>query len=118
MAKYQARAGAEGVDSQGYYMVPPAYAQMQVLQQAVEVTKGLDDGKLADYIRGATFKTVFGDIKFDAKGEWAESRMLQVQFQNVKGNDPAQFKDMSTQIVVTPTEYESGKLIYPYEKAK
>ena len=44
--------------------------------------------------------------------------MLQVQFQNVKGNDVAQFKDMSTQVVVAPAEYESGKVIYPYEKAK
>jgi hypothetical protein len=30
----------------------------------------------------------------------------------------AQFKDMSTQIVVAPAEYESGKVIYPHEKAK
>jgi hypothetical protein len=30
----------------------------------------------------------------------------------------AQFKDMSTQAVVAPAEYESGKVIYPYEKAK
>ena len=44
--------------------------------------------------------------------------MLQVQFQNVKGNDVAQFKDMSTQVVVAPAEYEFGKVIYPYEKAK
>ena len=44
--------------------------------------------------------------------------MLQVQFQNVKGNDVAQFKDMSTQVVVAPAAYESGKVIYPYEKAK
>jgi hypothetical protein len=29
----------------------------------------------------------------------------------------AQFKDISIQVVVAPTEYESGKLIYPYEKA-
>jgi branched-chain amino acid transport system substrate-binding protein len=118
MTKYQARAVAEGVDPQGFYMAPQAYAQMQVLQQAVEATKGLDDGKLADYIRTSTFKTVLGDVKFGAKGEWAESRVLQVQFQNVKGNGVEQFKDMSTQIVVTPTEYESGKLVYPYEKAK
>src|SRR5438132_10420116 len=55
MAKYQARAPAEGIDPQGYYMVPQAYSQMQVLQQAVEATKSLDDGKLADYIRSATF---------------------------------------------------------------
>jgi hypothetical protein len=25
---------------------------------------------------------------------------------------------MSTQVVVAPAEYESGKVIYPYEKAK
>jgi branched-chain amino acid transport system substrate-binding protein len=118
MTKYQARAAAEGVDAYGYYMAPEAYAQMQVLQQAVEATKGFDDGKLADYIRASTFKTVMGDVKFGAKGEWAESRVLQVQFRNVKGNDPAQFKGIDSQVVVDPPAYESGKLIYPYEKAK
>jgi branched-chain amino acid transport system substrate-binding protein len=118
MAKYEARAGPEGVDPFGYLMAPPAYAQMQVLQQAVEATKSLDDGKIADYIRANTFKTVFGDVRFGAKGEWAESRVMQVQFRNVKGNDAAQFKDMSTHVVVFPPAYESGKLIYPYEKAK
>ena len=43
ISKYQARAGAEGVDPLGYYMAPWGYAQMQVLQQAVEATKSLDD---------------------------------------------------------------------------
>lgn len=116
--RYQAKAAAEGVDPLGYYMAPWGYAQLQVLQQAVESTKSLDDAKLGDYIRANTFKTVVGDVKFGAKGEWEKSRVLQVQFQNVKGNDVAQFKDMSTQVVVTPAEYESGKGIYPYEKAK
>jgi branched-chain amino acid transport system substrate-binding protein len=116
--RYQAKAAAEGVDPLGYYMAPWGYAQLQVLQQAVEGTKSLDDAKLGDYIRANTFKTVVGDVKFAAKGEWEKSRVLQVQFQNVKGNDVAQFKDMSTQVVVAPAEYESGKPIYPYEKAK
>jgi branched-chain amino acid transport system substrate-binding protein len=116
--RYQAKAAAEGVDPLGYYMAPWGYAQLQVLQQAVESTKSLDDAKLGDYIRANTFKTVVGDVKFGAKGEWEKSRVLQVQFQNVKGNDVAQFKDMSTQVVVAPAEYESGKVIYPYEKAK
>ena len=116
--RYQAKAGAEGVDPLGYYMAPWGYAQLQVLQQAVEGTKSLDDAKLGDYIRANTFKTVVGDVKFGAKGEWEKSRVLQVQFQNVKGNDVAQFKDMSTQVVVAPAEYESGKVIFPYEKAK
>jgi len=98
-------------------MVPWAYAQLQVLQQTVVATTSFDDEKLGDYIRANTFTTVVGDVRFGANGEWAQSRMLQVQFQNVKSNDLAQFKDISTQIVVAPTEYESGKLIYPYEKA-
>ena len=116
--RYQARAGAEGVDPLGYYMAPWGYAQLQVLQQAVEGTKSLDDAKLGDYIRANTFKTVVGDVKFGDKGEWAESRVLQVQFQHVKGNDVGQFKDISTQVVVSPAQYESGKVIYPYENAK
>jgi branched-chain amino acid transport system substrate-binding protein len=116
--RYQARAGAESVDPLGYYMAPWGYAQLQVLQHAVEGTKSLDDAKLGDYIRANTFSTVVGDVKFGAKGEWAESRVLQVQFQHVKGNDVAQFKDISTQVVVSPAQYESGKVIYPYENAK
>ena len=118
MKTYQSRAQAEGVDPLGYYMAPWAYAQLQVLQQAIEATKSLDDAKLAAQIRTGTFKTVVGDVKFGAKGEWAQSRVLQVQFQNIKGNDVDQFKDVSTQVVVAPADYESGKLIYPYEKAK
>jgi branched-chain amino acid transport system substrate-binding protein len=118
MTRYQARAAAEGVDPLGYYMAPWAYAQLQVVQQAVEGTKGLDDAKLGDYVRANTFKTVVGDVKFGPQGEWAQSRLLQVQFRNVKTNDLVQFKDISIQVVVAPAEYESGELIYPYEKAK
>ena len=70
-----------------------ATPQLQVLPQAIEATKGLDDDKLADYIRANTFKTVLGDVKFGKGGEWAQSRVLQVQFQDVKGNDVDQFKD-------------------------
>ena len=61
---------------------------------------------------------MLGDVRFGANGELAQSRVLQVQFQNIKSNDLAQFKDISTQVVVAPAEYKSGNLIYPYEKAK
>jgi branched-chain amino acid transport system substrate-binding protein len=118
MKKYQARAAAEGVDPLGYYMAPEAYAQMQVLEQAVKATKSLDDQKLADYIRASTFTTVLGDVKFGKGGEWAQSRVLFVQFRDIKNNDPMQFKGVDTQVVVTPPEYASGKLVYPYEKAR
>ena len=118
LKKYQAKAGSEGVDPLGYYIGPWGYAQMEVLAQAIVETKSLNDDKLADYIRANTFKTVVGDVRFGKDGEWAQSRVLQVQFQNVKGNDVAQFRDISTQVVLTPSEYASGKVIYPYEKAK
>jgi hypothetical protein len=29
-----------------------------------------------------------------------------------------QFKEMGTQVVLTPAEYASGQVVYPYEKAK
>jgi branched-chain amino acid transport system substrate-binding protein len=118
MKKYQARAVDEHVDALGYYMAPWGYAQLQVLEQAVKATKGFDDQKLADYIRTTTFKTVVGDIKFGAKGEWSQSRMLQGQFRNIKGNDLAQFRDLSTEVVISPTEYATSAAIYPYAKAK
>jgi branched-chain amino acid transport system substrate-binding protein len=118
MAKYQSRAAAEGVDVLGYYMAPQAYAQLQVMQQAIEATKGLDDQKIADYIRANTFKTVVGDVKFGPGGEWAQSRVLQTQFRGIKSNDVSEFKDIATQVVIDPSEYASGSVIYPYEKAK
>jgi branched-chain amino acid transport system substrate-binding protein len=118
MKKYQARASVEDVDALGYYMAPWSYAQLQVLQQAIEATESLDDAKLGDYIRTNIFNTVVGNVRFGTDGELTQSRLLQVQFQNIKSNDLDQFKDISTQVVVWPAEYESGDLIYPYESAK
>ena len=47
LAKYQARAVKEGVDPLGYYLPPYSYAMMQVLEQAIKATGGLDQAKLA-----------------------------------------------------------------------
>jgi branched-chain amino acid transport system substrate-binding protein len=118
LKKYQARASAEGVDPLGYYMPVWAYAYLQVLGDAITATKSLDDNKLADYIRKTTFKTVVGDVKFGAKGEWAEERMLLIQFQNIKNNSVDAFRDLSTEVILYPPQYKSGNVIYPYDKAK
>jgi branched-chain amino acid transport system substrate-binding protein len=115
---YQERSAKEGVDLLGYYMAPWAFADLQVLQQAIEGTKSIDDGKLAAFLHANTFKTVVGDIKFDDKGELALGRTIQTQFQGIKGNDLDQFRDISTQVIVAPTELKSGNVIYPYEKAR
>ncbi len=116
--RYQEKVAGQGIDPLGYYMVPWAYSQLQVLSEAVEATKSLNDDKLADYISKSTFKTVLGDVKFGSNGEWAEPRVVQVQFHDIKGNDLEQFRTMNTQTVVTPAEYASGKLIYPYTAAR
>ena len=116
--KYQARAPGEGVDPLGFYIAPWGYGYLQVLGQAIEATKSLDDSKLIDYMHKATFKTILGDVKFGADGEWVQSRVLQVQFQNIKGNDVGQFRDVSAQAIVAPEKYKSGgKFIYPYSDA-
>ncbi len=118
LEQYQAKAGAAGVDPLGYYLPPFAYGYMQVLQQAVEGTKGLDQDKLADYLRSHTFKTVVGDVKFGPDGEWSEARVMEVQFQNVKANDVNQFKDQNTEVILWPTDLKTGTLMYPYSDVK
>ena len=114
LAKYQARAKDAGVDPLGYYMAPVTYGDMQVLEQAVEGTKSLDQDKLADFMHRNTFKTVFGDIKFGADGEWARSRMLMVQFQGIAGTDIGQFRDPKKTVILDPAAFKSGAAIYPF----
>jgi branched-chain amino acid transport system substrate-binding protein len=118
MKKYQERAAKAGVDPLGYYMAPFSYAYMQVLGQAITQTGGVDDEKLADAMRKTTFKTVVGDVKFAPNGEWAKSRVFQAQFRGIKGNSVDQFKDPNTLAIITPAEFKSGDVIYPYEKAR
>lgn len=110
---YQARAGDAGVDLLGHYMAPLAYAQMQVVAQAVEATGGFDDASLSAWARVATFHTVMGAIRFGVNGEWAEPRVLQVQFQGISGHEVAQFRNGSRQIVVSPPNFISGRLGFP-----
>ncbi len=114
---YQEKAAAAGVDPLGHYMAPLAYAQMQVIAQAVEATGGLDDTILSNFASEATFDTVMGEVAFGKNGEWAQPRVLQVQFRGISGNDVDQFKDGSKQVVVSPATLASGDLIFPYTAA-
>lgn len=117
LKKYQERAGAEGVDPLGYYMPVWAYSYLQVLGTAIAETKSIDDGKLAEYIAKSTFKTVVGDVKFGKGGEWATERVMAAQFQNIKSNKIDEFRDLSTNVIVYPSDFKSGDVIYPYSDA-
>jgi branched-chain amino acid transport system substrate-binding protein len=116
--RYQAKAPSLGIDPLGYGFTPFAYAAGEVLAQAVEATKSLDHSKLADYIHSHKFSTVAGEISFGKDGEWTKSRQFFTQFQGVSGNDLAQFRDTTHQVILWPAEYKTGTLIYPYLDAK
>jgi branched-chain amino acid transport system substrate-binding protein len=115
---YQSKAAAAGVDLLGFYLPPFAYSDMQILAEAIDGTKSLDQQKLADYLRSHTFHTLAGDITFGPNGEWTESRVLEVQFQTVKGNDVDQFKDPKVEVVLFPPALKDGTVIYPYSDAR
>ena len=59
--KYQERAKAAGVDPLGYYLGGWGYAYFQLLGEAVEGAKSVNDDKLADYLHSHEFKTIMGD---------------------------------------------------------
>jgi len=65
-AEYQKRAKEAGVDPLGYYLPPYAYAAIQILGQAIEATKSLDQQKVADHIRANEFSTIVGKVRFGA----------------------------------------------------
>ncbi len=116
--EYQSRAKAEGVDPLGYYLGGWGYAYIQILGDAVKGANSINDDKIADYLRTHTFDTVMGSIKFGAKGEWAYSRMLTVQYHDIKDDANLEtWRGMSYQTVLAPEDLETGKVIYPYEKA-
>ena len=117
LKEYQSRAEKAGVDPLGYYLPPYSYAVGQVLAQAIEGTKGLDQQKIADYIRATEFNTIVGKVKFGKNGEWAKGRTLMVQYQKVQGNNIEQFRGPGKKPVLYPEELKSGTIIYPYSAA-
>jgi branched-chain amino acid transport system substrate-binding protein len=59
---------AKGVEPEGYTLY--SYAGMQIIKQAAEKANSLDPKKVAEVMHsGVTFKTVLGDIAYDAKGD-------------------------------------------------
>jgi branched-chain amino acid transport system substrate-binding protein len=118
IAEYQTRVGDTGADTLGYYQPPFAYADLQVIGEAIRETGGTDQAKLADYLRSHTFHTLVGDIKFGPNGEWTAPRVLEVQFHDVKGHDLDQFRTMDTQTVLYPPALKTGTVRYPFSDAR
>ena len=86
---------------------------LPVAPAAAETTKSFDQNKMADYSHKTPHRTIVGAIRFGQDGEWAESRIFQVQYQKIDGNGLEQFERPGTQVILFPQAYKSGKLEYP-----
>jgi branched-chain amino acid transport system substrate-binding protein len=118
LTRYQSRAASEGADPLGFYTPPFAYARIQVIAQAVEATKGLEQKLLADYLHQTTFHTIAGDMRFGPTGEQPDSRVLLVQYQGIEGNGVDQFKLPGKQVILYPPALKSGEFRYPFSDIK
>jgi hypothetical protein len=75
-------------------------AILEIMQQAVEGTKGLDQAKLREFAKNHTFQTVEGPLKFTTDA-YPEFSATYLQWQGTQN------------IVVWPKEKAGGTLITP-----
>ena len=116
LTRYRVRAAKEGADPVGIYGPPYAYAEMQVLGQAITAAGSLDQDKVAAAIKANPHDTVVGTIKFGPDGEWEKSRLIYVQYQGIQGNDLDQFKQAGKQVILYPPDFKSGTLQTPFSR--
>jgi branched-chain amino acid transport system substrate-binding protein len=108
IARYQTRAKQANVDPLGFYLPPYDYAIGELLAQAVSATRSLDHKVLAQYFRGHELKTIVGSIRYGPTGEWANPRMIYVQFRGVADKDLDQFRQSGKQVIVAPDAFKTG----------
>ncbi len=117
LERYSKRAAEAKVDTLGFYLPPFNYATGQMIEQAVTATKSLDHKVLAKYIRENEMKTIVGPIRYGKDGEWAEARVVMVQFRDIKDKNVDQFRQAGKQVIVEPQAYKTGEII-PFAKAR
>jgi branched-chain amino acid transport system substrate-binding protein len=108
IARYQTRAKQANVDLLGFYLPPYDYAIGELLAQAVSATRSLDHKVLAQYFRSHELKTIVGSIRYGPTGEWANPRMIYVQFRGVADRDLDQFRQSGKQVIVAPDAFKTG----------
>ena len=112
---YAKRAVEAKVDPLGFYISPYGYAMGQLLEQAVNATKSLDQKGIAKYLHEHELKTIVGPIAFDADGEWKEGGTLMAQFRNVADKNIDQFRTAGKQVILAPARLKTGELATPFE---
>ncbi len=117
-AKYAPRAIEAKVDPLGYYLAPFGYASGQLLEAAVNATKGFDQKALAKHLRENEMKTIVGPIAFSADGERKVSSTLLAQFRGVADKNIEQFKTSGKQVILFPDRLKTGEVVVPFEAAR
>jgi len=118
LTRYQKKAAEEKVDPLGFYLPPFGYAMGQMLEQAVNGTKGFDQKKLAEYLHTHEMQTIVGPISYNKDGEWAHSRMLMIQFRGIADKNLDQWRSPGKQVVLYPSAYKTGDVVLPFDKAR
>jgi branched-chain amino acid transport system substrate-binding protein len=118
LSRYAKRAAEAKVDPLGFYLPPFNYAIGQIYEQAIAATKSLDHKALAAWLHKNEVKTIVGPIRWDKDGEWAKPRVVQAQFRGVVDKDIEQFRKPGRQVVIYPSEYKTGDIVAPFEKAR
>jgi branched-chain amino acid transport system substrate-binding protein len=115
---YAKRAVEAKVDPLGYYLAPFGFAMGQLIEQAVNATKSLDQKTLAKYLRENTHQTIIGSIAYSADGEWKETATLEAQFRGIADKNVNQFRSSGKQVILFPDRLKTGDLIFPFEDAR
>jgi branched-chain amino acid transport system substrate-binding protein len=89
-----------------------------MLEQAITATKSLDHKVLADYLRSNQMSTIVGSVRYGKDGEWASPRIVMVQFRGIVDKNVDQFRQSGKQVILEPPQFQTGKLIAPFEKAR
>jgi branched-chain amino acid transport system substrate-binding protein len=117
-AKYDKRAVEAKVDPLGFYIAPYGYAMGQMIEQAVNATKSLDQKGIAKYLHEHTMQTIVGPIAFAEDGEWKQSATVEAQFRGIKDKDINQFRQAGKQVILFPDNLKTGDLVTPFEAAR
>ena len=96
---FESHKKASGVDAD-YWAGPVTYASLQVLEQAIEGTGGVDKAAVTDFIKKGSFKTVLGDWTFKNQiienywtvGQWQGGKFVGVASTGKPGERPVQLK--------------------------
>jgi branched-chain amino acid transport system substrate-binding protein len=117
LTRYEPIAKERQVDPLGFYIPPFTYAAGQLISSAVKATGSLDQAEVSKWLHANPVDTVVGKIGFDELGNWAERRVLMVQFQGVDGSGLDQFRQAGKEVIIDPVGFASGKLV-PFAEAR